>query len=295
MNIIKIDKNFVKKNLPKRFDWQNKNHFGRILIVAGSKNMSGAPYLAALSAFRSGCGIVYIAVPDLIRDVIALGLPEAIVFGLKSNKGYFDSISVKQLAQLKEKYRFDLLIIGPGIGFEKNTADFVIDSVKLLALPSVIDADGLNSFSLRKEKIKILREIPCIMTPHEGELKRLIGDKKDRKESALSLSAMSGAVVVLKGKNTLITDGVEICENTTGDNTLAKAGSGDVLSGIIGSLWVQKAKDSDYRKSAISSAAISVWIHGRCGDLAKEELTNRGLLSSEIASVYLPKVFKELV
>jgi NAD(P)H-hydrate epimerase len=132
------------------------------------------------------------------------------------------------------------------------------------------------------------------MTPHEGELKRLIGDKKDRKESALSLSAMSGAVVVLKGKNTLITDGVEICENTTGDNTLAKAGSGDVLSGIIGSLWVQKAKDSDYRKSAISSAAISVWIHGRCGDLAKKELTNRGLLSSEIASVYLPKVFKEL-
>jgi len=294
--VIRITPELVKKLLPSRPKKANKTDFGRILVIAGSKGMSGAAFMSSISSLRVGGGIVYCATAETERQIIASMLPEAITIGLTSKKGYIIPEAITILKEIIKKIKFDVLIIGPGLGNNEKTGEFIIESIKTLNLPCVIDADALNYFSRNKTTLKYLNKLPHIMTPHEGEIKRIIGDNFSKRiDMALELSYISNGITVLKGYRTIITDGKSIYENTTGNVALAKAGSGDILSGIIGGLLAQKGKEKGFNNiTALESAICGVWLHGKAGDIASIKLTNRCVLATDIL-YYLPFSFKSLI
>lgn len=290
---MKVNKGFIRKLLPERLPDANKTHFGRVLILAGSRGMTGACYMVGFSALKAGCGLVYCATCQTERHIIAGMLPEAITIGLPSKNGYISQGAIKVLREIFKKIKFDLLIIGPGLGYNKETFGFILKALKEFSIPAVIDADALNAIAFYKKEIDFLKNIPHILTPHEGEIKRILNDsKKERVEMAKELSSITGGVTVLKGNKTVITDGKDVYINTTGNVGLAKAGSGDVLSGLIGGLWAQIGKQRGFNfKTALESALCGVWLHGKSADIAVKTLTNRCLLATELLD-YLHLAFK---
>lgn len=285
----------IKKRLPFRRPDSNKIDFGRVLVVAGSKGMTGAAYMSGFAALKAGCGLIYCAVPENERHIIATMLPEAITIGLPSRNGVVSLSAIETLKKIFRRIKFDVLAIGPGLGSEKTVFNFVFKTIKELSLPCIIDADGLNAIAYYKKEFEFLRNIPHILTPHEGEIKRIIGDKiKNRDEMAKELSFITGGITVLKGNRTIITDGKIIYHNTTGNVGLAKAGSGDILTGLISGIYAQIGKQRGFNlKTALDSAILGVWLHGKAADIAVKYLTNRCLLATEILD-YLPMAFKAL-
>ena len=256
--------------------------------------MSGAAFLASFAALKSGCGLVYCAAPETERAIIAGMLPEAITIGLESENGRPSPGAAAGLERAASAFNFDLMVIGPGLSCEGGVMEFVFRTAENLGLPCVMDADALNCFAAAPGKLKLLKKTPSVMTPHEGEMKRLVGKTAgDRKEMALRLSGLTGGITVLKGPGTLITDGERILRNPTGGPALAKGGTGDVLAGLIGGLWAQKGKRSGFDlNSAFESAVLGVWLHGRAGELAGELMTDRCVLASELPA-FFPRAFTE--
>ena len=278
----------MKKLLPKRKSDAHKGECGRIFILGGSSGMTGAVCLSAMGALRSGAGLVTIGTADCERGIVACKITEAMTVGFVSVSGcvgFADREKVKEIAE-----KSDVFVLGPGIGREKETKDLVLWLIQNVKTKIVLDADGLNAISTNIDVLKG-RKGEIVLTPHQGEMSLLCGKtveeiKSDREKTAFDFAKKYDITVVLKGKNTIITDGNKIFVNPTGNAGMATGGSGDVLSGVIGSLIGQGL-------SAFDGAVLGAYIHGRAGDLAKKDKGEMGLIASDI-SENLPCAIKEL-
>ncbi len=272
--------------LPGRAPDMHKGDAGRLLIVAGSVGMTGAAALAGLAATRSGAGLVYVACPQSLNDILEVKCTEALTRPMPETEARSLALAAEEpIAEMAAG--MDAVVLGPGLSQHDETGELARRLATRLELPMVIDADGLNAFTGRVEELRA-REIPAVITPHPGEMARLtgrsIGDiQADRLTSAREVAEASHAVVVLKGAGTVIAapDG-EAWVNATGNEGLASGGSGDVLSGMIGAFLAGGAP-------ALDAAVAGVFYHGRAGDLAAQP-GRRGLVAPALLDV-LPSVF----
>lgn len=283
-----VEADFAAAALPPRKIDGHKGDFGKLLIVGGSVGYTGAPYLTASAAVRSGCGLVYLGVPDSIWQVEACKCTCAMPFPLESWLG--GMIRRKALpAILKKLEGCGVLALGPGLGRHEETEKLVRELLEQAEVPVVLDADGINALEGHIDSLDSRRGRVTILTPHDGEFARIDGDlsQGDRVGAARAFAQAHGCVLVLKGHRT-ITAGPEgnVLVNTTGGSGLAKGGSGDVLTGLIASLLAQGA-------SPAMAAAGAVWMHGRAGDLAAEALTDYCVTPEDVIAAF-PRVFSEL-
>ncbi len=274
----------------------HKGNFGRVLIAAGSRGMTGAAILAAKAALKSGAGLVTVAAPKSLSPIITAAVPEALTLPLpESPAGAVIPEAVKDILSWNSKVRCDILLVGPGLSAGKGVFEFVSGLLNELHVPSVVDADALNAIAFSgRLKETFPDNIPCILTPHPGEMSRLLTASLSRVDSAMQLSSRTRQVVVLKGSGTIITDASSVFKNPTGGPALAKGGTGDILAGLIAGLWAQHGKICGFSlKSAMDSSLLGVYVHGLCGDMASKELTERCVLAGELLD-YLPGAFRKI-
>lgn len=256
----------------------HKGMFGRTLIIGGSEGMPGAVVLAARAAARSGTGLLYLSVPEEISSLLLKSLPEALINEISSNA----DLAAQQIDRLIAD---TVTVIGPGIG-RPIWLGTIIDKAIRTAQGLLLDADALNHIADDPQQIWLqLRKrvhkyglAPAVLTPHPGEFRRLAPDISlaDRQSAALSLARRSGCVVVLKGASTVIAHpDNKIWLNPTGNDGLAKGGSGDVLSGLTGSLMSQGLAPE-------AAAVCAVYLHGLAADLAAAKSARRSILPGDV-------------
>lgn len=272
----------VLELLPDRDPWAHKGDFGKILLLCGSKGYTGAAALAAMGALRSGAGLVYLGVPESIYAIEAVKLTEPIVFPLPDDNGM---LSINATNEIEERLKdMDAVLIGPGLGRSEGTLSAVRTVLEHFNGPVVLDADGINVLTAHKHILRG-RTSPTILTPHEGEFCRFGGFLTDsRTGSAAALAQDLDAIVLLKGHETVITDGEISYVNHTGNPGMAVGGSGDVLSGILVSLLGQGIPP-------LEAAACAAYLHGAAGDICEKEIGQYGLLPSDMLQV-LPRLMK---
>jgi NAD(P)H-hydrate epimerase len=261
--------------LPARPADGHKGTFGRVLVVGGHEEMIGAPVMAGTAALRTGSGLVQIAVAKSILAACLSITPELIGLGL-------GRATVGKL--LKAADESDALIVGPGLG-QSDEAAKRLERLIRVEKPMVVDADALNLIAAMKRWPADFAA-HAVLTPHPGEMKRLGGligwnqvpqDEAGRIQIATAAARAFGQVLVLKGNRTVVTDGKRVYVNITGDVTLAKAGTGDVLSGIIGSLLGQGME-------RFEAAALGTHLHGLAGQIAGERFGQRSAVAMEVAA-----------
>jgi NAD(P)H-hydrate epimerase len=272
--------------LPRRPADGNKGTFGRVLVVAGSRGMSGAAILAASAALRGGAGLVCLAVPEGILPIVATANPCYTTAPLPQDEHGRLAESAETLL-LGLAHANDVVAMGPGLGRSPAITGLVTSLLAQARAPLVLDADGLNALAGARERLRPHRA-PVILTPHPGELARLLeSDVKtvqaNRRELAAQLAAEQEVIVVLKGHRTVVTDGRRLYENTTGNPGMATGGTGDVLTGLIAALAAQGF-------DAFSAAQLGVYLHGLSGDLARDALGEASLIASDLIT-YLPAAF----
>lgn len=266
--------------LPARSSDMHKYDMGCLLAVAGSRPYAGASQLCGLGALRSGVGLLTMMVPEGIETALRVGLPEAILRVMPAtNAGTLAPVMVQEEDALLLKKT--AVAVGPGLGADKDTDGWVCRFAERCQLPLVLDADGLGAFARQNRTLRFESK-NVVLTPHAGELARLTGVTADqivarRLELAPELAARWQAVLVLKGSPTVIglPSGKTVI-NPCGDDTLARGGTGDVLTGVIGSLLAQGCP-------AAEAAMLGVFLHGLAGDVAAEAMGRRGALVREIA------------
>lgn len=282
MKITELDHSQVLQILPDRNPEAHKGNFGRILLLCGSRGYTGAAALAAMGALRCGAGLVYLGVPECIYAIEAVKLTEPIVFPLFDKQG---GLSIEAIPEITERLSgMDAVLIGPGLGRSKGIFSVVKAVLKNFGGPVIVDADGINVLS---GHIDILRErtAPVVMTPHLGEFQRIAGQTDtDLLDAAARFAADTGAITLLKGHRTIITDGTEAYINKTGNPGMAVGGSGDVLAGMITALIGQGI-------DPLKAAACGAWLHGAAGDICAKELGQYGMLPTDILQV-LPRLLK---
>ncbi len=276
----------VLQQLPERPRDAHKGLFGNLLIIAGSRGMSGAARLSSLAALRSGVGLVKVACPECIRLEIAAFRPEIMTIGLPATPR--GAIAAEALEALKAELEWaNVIAVGPGLGNDEATAKFLAALFSYAKLPYVIDADGLNLIAAHG-LLTALPEEDVVLTPHPGEFDRLAGEKHadfSTRVAAARMFAQEHSVhLLLKGAPTISfnPDGLGVL-NPTGNPGLATAGSGDVLTGIIGAL---RAQGLDTH----SASWMAAFLHGRAADLAAEEIGMASLLAGDVIT-YLPAAF----
>ena len=268
--------------LPDRDPWAHKGHFGRILLLCGSRGFTGAAALAARGALRSGAGLVFLGVPENIYAIEAAKLDEPVVIPLPDDDGKLSADAVPEI--LNRLPSMDAVLMGPGLGQSDGVLAVVKAVLSSFAGPVVLDADGINILSTHRDLLRGLKGT-AILTPHDMEFRRIGGViDADRVESAAKLAQDLGCIVLLKGHETVITDGRSCYRNCTGNPGMAVGGSGDVLAGIIVSLLGQGI-------SPMEAAACGAWIHGAAGDLCASELGQYGMLPSDMVEA-LPRLLK---
>ncbi|MEF3279863.1 MAG: NAD(P)H-hydrate dehydratase [Elusimicrobiota bacterium] len=285
MKINLINKKIVEKFIPKRSDKGNKNVFGKVLVVAGSYLMSGAAYLASKSAMRSGCGLIYGVCTDKIKSILSNLFPEGIYYSYGGGD-YINDKTCQLIYNLHIQKKFDVLLIGPGLGTNPETLKTVVEILKKLKIPSVIDADAITAIS--KYGTDFLKDIPSVITPHPGEARRL--SQKDGVYLALDIAHKTGGVVVLKDYKTFITDGEHIFLNNRENSGLSKAGSGDVLCGIIAGFISQFKPYGITKDSLLKSAVAGVWVHSESGYKASKKFSKYSVLASDIIDMIGPVI-----
>ena len=274
--------NDVLRILPDRHPNAHKGNFGRILLLCGSRGFTGAAALAALGALRTGAGLVYLAVPESIYAIEAIKLLEPIVLPLADENGMFSWDSIPAIKKLLPS--MDAILIGPGVGCSEAVSAILEFVLSEFRGPVVIDADGINVLGQHKDVVRG-REHPVIITPHVGEFLRIGGSlESGRTEGAMALAKELKCIVVLKGNETIITDGEVAFKNTTGNPGMAVGGSGDVLAGMITSLLGQQLP-------ILQATACAVWLHGAAGDICAEKLGQYCMLPSDILDA-LPRLMK---
>lgn len=280
--IIELKAEDVLSILPDRDPEAHKGSFGKILLLCGSRGYTGAAYLSAMGALRSGAGLVYLGVPESIYAIEAVKLNEPVVFPLPDEGGKMSKKAVPEI--LERLGKMDAVLMGCGMGMSAGTLAVLETVLKNAKCPVVLDADGINLVSAHKDLLRG-RTAPTVLTPHDGEYLRLAGSLgKDRMTAAGDLARELGCVVVLKGHRTWITDGASFCRNTTGNPGMAVGGSGDMLAGMIVSLLGQGM-------GPLEAAECAVWLHGAAGDLCQKELGQYGMLPSDMLEA-LPRLMK---
>jgi len=258
-------------SLPKRDENSNKGTFGKVLNIAGSEYMPGAAYLSSISALKIGAGYVQLLSNKSVLNIVATHAPEIVL-----------SDSVKNI-NFRE---YSVVSFGCGCGVSEETKDklFILYD-KRDNIPTIIDADGLNMLS----EYNFEFDKNTVLTPHPKEASRLLGCDitdilKNPIKSAKDISKKYNCITVLKSHNTIVTDGNILYKNSTGCSALAKAGSGDVLCGMIAGLIAQNMDIFD-------AAALGVYLHGLTGDIAAENLSEYGVLASDLLR-YIPFAIK---
>ncbi|MFA5725780.1 MAG: NAD(P)H-hydrate dehydratase [Candidatus Omnitrophota bacterium] len=272
--------------LPRKIN-SNKNDFGHIFILAGSRPYSGAAVLCAAGAMRSGAGLVTLGIPEGLntalikikpKEVMTLPLPE-------TTSG---SLSARAYSKIKDFSRkIDILVIGPGLSRENSAQSLARKIIRNIARPMVIDADGLNALAGRLQYLKD----SMVITPHPGEMARLLEAsiakvQRERKTITVNFSRRYKVTLVLKGHNTLVGDKKgNLYVNQTGNPGMATAGSGDVLTGMIAAFLAQGL-------DSFNAAKLAVYVHGLAGDLAAREKTQISLIASDIIDK-IPEAIKK--
>lgn len=267
--------------LPDRNPFAHKGDFGKTLLLCGARGFTGAAYLAAMGALRSGGGLVFLGVPESIYAIEAVKLNEAVVFPLPDRGGMLSVEAVPEI--LNRVLGMDAVLIGCGLGQSEGTREVVEAVLRSADCPVVLDADGIN---VLREHMDVVRgrQQPTILTPHDGEFRRIGTLTREREASAETLAKDLGAIVLLKGHRTIITDGERTYINTTGNPGMAVGGSGDLLAGIIVSLLGQGI-------APLEAAACAAWLHGAAGDRCAEVLGQYGMLPTDMLNV-LPRLLK---
>ena len=255
---IQIDSEMVRGILKERKPDAYKGDYGQVLAIAGSVGFTGAAYLTAQAAVRSGAGLVTLCVPKEIQDLMSIKLTEAMTINFEQSEK-IGNVMVKS----------NCIAIGPGMGVGKLTLNVVKSTIENADCPIVIDADGLNVLQGRLDLLD-RKNNTIIITPHYGEMSRLTGlsieEIKDNKiEIARNFAKEYDVIVLLKDHRTIITDGIYVYENTTGNSAMASGGMGDTLTGIIASFIAQGYEP-------IEATCISAYIHGYCGDRLAEKM-----------------------
>lgn len=282
MEIRRLDEKSIQALLPERDPWGHKGTFGKILLLCGSRGFTGAAYLAAMGALRSGAGLVFLGVPESIYAIEAVKLNEPVVFPLPEEDG---KLSGQALAEISQRLpQMDAVLIGCGLGQSAGTFAVVKAVLETASCPVVVDADGINLLSGHRDILR-RRQHATILTPHDREFARMGGPVgKDRMESAAQLATDWNSFVLLKGHETCITDGQVGYINSTGNPGMAVGGSGDVLAGIITALLGQGI-------APLEAAACGAWLHGAAGDLCAKELGQYGMLPTDML-LRLPRLLK---
>jgi hydroxyethylthiazole kinase-like uncharacterized protein yjeF len=264
----------------------HKGDFGRALLIGGSQGMAGAIAMAGMAALRSGAGLVKLATPSACQPTVAGFEPGAMTVALPCDAD--GRIAREALPILQEFAREATAVaVGPGLGHSDALLEVVSWFYQNLPQPMVVDADGLNALA-KQPKVLSKAGGPRVLTPHPGEFGRLIGREKipaqERESLARDFATRTGAVVVLKGHRSVITDGKQLALNTTGNPGMATGGTGDVLTGIISALLCQKLSPYD-------AARLGAHVHGLAGDLAAAELGEVGMIARDLIE-YLPTAWQ---
>ncbi len=278
MKIIDITDEYVFENIKERPDDCHKGDFGRLMNIAGSACYIGSAMLSSASALRSGCGYVYLAsTTEVARGVIPF-VPEAVSIRLPADVNGCIALTDAAAAALSDKLaRMQAVAFGCGIGSGDEMLRFLIQSCRA---PLVIDADGLNALAVNESVLKD-KKCPIILTPHLGEFSRLSGltaaaIKEGRAEAVCRYAGEHDATVLLKGAETLIcSPNGDMFRVTSGTAGMAKAGSGDALTGIIGSLAAQGL-------SPLSAACCGAWLHGAAGSEAAHKRSKAAMTAADL-------------
>lgn len=276
--------------LPRRPVEAHKGTFGTVLVIAGSRGLAGAAVLTGRAALRAGAGLVRVACPIAIQDVVAASYPGYTTLGIRQHTdGTFGDGACEELVAVAREV--SVVALGPGLGREPAVGAFVRQFLsEFRSVPVVIDADGLYAISPLTAPIGA-PDTPYVLTPHPGEFARLTGrpaprSDPDRQTQAVALAQLAHQTVLLKGAGTVVTDGSRLYRNTTGNPGMATGGSGDVLTGVIAALIAQGL-------SAFEAAVLGAWVHGRAGDHAMTDLGQTALTATDLLE-YLPAAFREL-
>jgi NAD(P)H-hydrate epimerase len=280
----------IKKLIPERKRYSHKGNYGHILIVAGSKGKTGAALMAAKACLRAGAGLVTIGIPESVAGIIQSRITEEMTLILPDKgNGTLSEKASKSILDFLDRTA-DVLAIGPGIGVNANTEKIMRDIMMNSSVPLLIDADGINSLSFSKKLLSEVK-VPVILTPHPGEMARLLSEKskvknqktvaakdieKDRIDIATSFAKQTKTYLVLKGVPTIVADpeGKGFI-NSTGNPGMSTAGSGDVLTGMIAGFLGQN-------KNPLNACLIGVYIHGLAGDIAASEKGEISLIATDI-------------
>jgi len=275
---------FVSLPLIRAVD-SHKGTFGHVLVVAGSLGKSGAAVLAGSASLYAGAGLTTIATPDAVLPIVAAAHPEYMTEPLSSTEtGTVSAANVSSGRFAKVLEGKTTLALGPGLGTDRETQQFVLDVVRDAELPIILDADGLNAFAGKSDLLRSRKSPFLAITPHPGEMARLLGIKtsdvqSDRLKAASEAASRWNVCVILKGFHTIIaaSDG-RLWVNTTGGAGLAKGGSGDVLSGVLAALTAQFGTQDWLRV-----LSLGVYLHGAAADRERGWVGESGLNASTVA------------
>ncbi|HTA76369.1 MAG TPA: NAD(P)H-hydrate dehydratase [bacterium] len=280
----------VKKSLPRYDEHTHKGTRGRVLLVAGARGLTGAATLSAYGAQRIGAGLVTVACPESLNTILEIKLTEPMTAPVPEIEGGF--LSPRATGRILDlAVNVNTVILGPGIGRQRETGQLVKDLIMKLTVPMVVDADALYLLGGHLDILKTAKS-PIILTPHPGEAAWLLKTtimavEQNRLKVAKQLAQDYNVFVVLKGHRTIIASPQgEVRVNPTGNRGLATGGTGDVLSGIIGGLLAQ-------RLSAFEAATTGVYLHGLAGEKASRRLGPDGLLAGDLLPL-LPRLLRQV-
>ena len=290
-SLLWTDAGSLRGKIPRTAEPAHKYSAGALLVVAGSRTTTGAPQMVVRGAERTGCGIVFLATTQSSAPSVDLELTEALVHGMpEDEEGYVTSAALEQILELSE--RTSALAVGPGMGTGEEGRRLVEGILREAEAPIILDADAITN--LAGTDVLAKRSAPTVVTPHAGELGRLLGSgakevSAGRLRSARRAAEEHGCCVLLKGSDTLVVQGDRAAVNSTGDVALATAGTGDILSGVIGAL-LSRGMD------AYEAARAGAWVHGRAAELWLEETgwPAESLIATDLLP-HLPAALGELL
>lgn len=277
------------KKIAVRKEDSHKGDYGRVFVVAGSRGMTGAAFLCSQGALLSGSGLVINGIPESLNEIMEIKLTEVMTLPLSGTLSGTLAIEAKEEI-LDFSKKCDVVAIGPGLGRAVQVFKLVRDILKMIEKPIVLDADGINAFEGKLDLLKE-RKARTVITPHPGEMARLIGNsvskiQSERVKIAKDTAKLLKAVVCLKGHKTVVSEpGGAVYVNDTGNSGMATGGSGDVLTGMIASFIGQGIDD-------FSSTVSAVYLHGLAGDIAADKKGRFSMTASDILSC-LSEAFKK--
>jgi NAD(P)H-hydrate epimerase len=298
LNVDMLEKKTISSFVPSRPTYSHKGTYGHVFVIAGSRGKTGAALMTAKSCMRTGAGLVTLGVPESLMDVFQSRVTEEMTLPLPDQGGSLSAKAIEPILQFLSQ-KANILCIGPGIGVSDETEKVIEAVVKSSPVPIVIDADGLNS--IPNTGVLKNAQAPLILTPHPGELSRLLSKaskgkdpsssitaiEEDRINTAISFARDEGVYLVLKGVPTIVAEPEgKAFINSTGNPGMATGGAGDVLTGIIASFLGQGL-------SPLNASILGVYIHGLAGDVAAAEKGEHSVIAPDIIES-LPSAFRQL-